>query len=251
MTAPQNLRIPIYCYHRVVSKGTEDCPWTLSTMQFEKQMHRLAKQGYQTISLTDFCNWQALSTKLPRKPLILTFDDGHDGFLELAAPTLIKHNFRATIFVIGGQLGQEVHLKGGPPFKIMSRKQASTLSDIGFDIENHGLNHLNWTQIREDDLRREISESADILEQATGRTVKFAAYPYGHVTPHVRSVVESLGYLAACTTAAGRNDFHTDRFLLRRYQIVNGAGKYFLRWLLHRSLELRSEFFRNTSVMTN
>lgn len=40
------IRVPILCYHRVVPEGMEDCVWTLSIKEFERQMRRLAARGH-------------------------------------------------------------------------------------------------------------------------------------------------------------------------------------------------------------
>jgi peptidoglycan/xylan/chitin deacetylase (PgdA/CDA1 family) len=231
--------VRILCYHRVVADGYQDCEWSLGARDFERQIRQFAADGFQPISLEDVHNWQTESRPLPARPLVLTFDDGHEGFLEFAAPVLSKYNFRATIFVLAGQLGKQVHLRGGPPFRIMSRHQVATLTRSGFEIQSHGLDHSIWTLMTPKEIANELAQSAEILKEISGRPVKFAAYPYGVWSPQVRDAVEAAGYLGACTTMPGLNHLCQDRFLWKRDMVLNRKG-CLLAWGLQRARLFRA-----------
>jgi peptidoglycan/xylan/chitin deacetylase (PgdA/CDA1 family) len=243
MTREEGVQAPILCYHRVVPNGMQDSVWTLGVSDFERQLQRLSARGYQTISLADSLYPETRPSGLPPKPIVLTFDDGDQGFFDLAAPVLARYDFRATLFVIAGELGKEVRLDGGPPFQVMSREAVAALAKNGFDIQSHGLHHPNWTQLGEVELKRELTESARILAEITGRSVRYLAYPYGQWTKRVRDIVESCGYLGACTTLPGRNTSETDRFLLKRTFMLNRKGRSALPWALYQASLVRNRIF--------
>lgn len=239
----QDLRVPILCFHRVVPEGMEDCVWTLGLKQFERQIQGLAARGYQTISLSDLCRWQSQQAGLPSKPLILTFDDGQEGFLDRLAPILSQYRFRAALFLIAGMLGKEVHLEGGPPFRVMAPKEVAALAAAGFEIQSHGLYHRDWTRIEEEELREELTEPVRILEDLTRRPVQFLAYPYGRWTVRVRELVESAGFWGACTTDPGTNALHQNRFLLRRNMVLCRKGRWLFPWAVNRAREIHARLF--------
>ncbi|MBI4463149.1 MAG: polysaccharide deacetylase family protein [Acidobacteria bacterium] len=240
-----NLRVPILCYHRVVPEGKQASLWTLGSQEFEQQLRRLAQSGHQTISLQALCQWQEGRATLPSKPLILTFDDGQEGFSEWVAPVLQKYRLGATLFLIAGELGKDVVLGGEPAFRVMSREEAGALARAGLDIQTHGLHHPDWTQIGPAEVEDELRESARILEGISGRAVKFFAYPYGCWNREVRDLAESLGFAAGCTTMPGHNGVDQDRFLLRRHLVLNRRRRCLLPWALYRTRELASRLRRN------
>src|SRR5436190_10813948 len=82
------VEVKILCFHRVVLDGKQDSVWTLGVGEFQHQIRRFAESGFHSISLTDLYNWQTASKALPAKPFVITFDDGHEGFSEFAAPVL-------------------------------------------------------------------------------------------------------------------------------------------------------------------
>jgi peptidoglycan/xylan/chitin deacetylase (PgdA/CDA1 family) len=200
----------------------------------ERQIKFLAARGYQSISLDDFCEWQARLAPLPPKPVIITFDDGYAGFLEHVAPVLERYSFRATIFLIAGMVGQEVRWEGHPTHRIMGREEVAELARRGYDIQSHGLAHHDWTRVSGEVVRNELTEAARIICNITGRPVRFVAYPYGRWNRQVRDLVESAGFAGACTVQAGRNDFFQDRFLLKRSFMFHNAEFWRLARELHR-----------------
>jgi peptidoglycan/xylan/chitin deacetylase (PgdA/CDA1 family)/GT2 family glycosyltransferase len=237
------VRVPILCFHRIVPKGLGNSAWTLEEDQFECCIRQLADKGYQTISLSDLRDWQSRLSALPAKPIVLTFDDGHEGFISRIAPILRKYKFGATIFIIAGKLGKEVHL-GGPPFRVMGPEEVQALAGMGFHIEGHGVNHEDWTRVSLSSVQAEVAGSFRMIREITGHPARFFAYPYGKWTPAVRDLLKSEGCAGACTTEPGDNGFGQDPFLLKRRLVLptNIAGARV--WALN---HLRSGFRQDTS----
>jgi peptidoglycan/xylan/chitin deacetylase (PgdA/CDA1 family)/glycosyltransferase involved in cell wall biosynthesis len=227
-------KVPVLCYHRVAPERMPGSNLTVTVGEFERQMTYLSRRKYQTISLNDFHNWQSSLSPLPAKPVILTFDDGYAGFLDHVAPILAKHGFSATIFLLAGRIGREVRWEGHRPLGIMSREEAAELARRGFDIQGHGVEHHDWTSIEPDAVREELTGSARIIEEITGRPVRFFAYPLGHSTAGVRELARSLGYCAGCTVRPGRNTFFQDSLLLKRDLVLPGKGFWQMIRALHR-----------------
>lgn len=217
------LKVPILGYHHVVPRATGDPELWMDLAQFKRQMRTLALLGFKTISLRDVCNWLDGRASLPRKPVVLTFDDGYEGFLPVIAPVLERHKFTATIFLIAGKIGSEVKWNGKPPMRIMTADETAELARRGFDVQSHGLTHLDSKQADPATLHTELLESKRVIEQITGNSVRFFAFPQGRWNREARDTVEQTGFAAACTSRWGRNDYNQDRYLLNRTFILRNC----------------------------
>jgi hypothetical protein len=104
------------------------------------------------------------------------------------------------------------------------------------------------------EIANELAKSAQILNDISGRPVKFTAYPYGVWSRQVRDAVETAGYLGACTAMPGSNRPHQDRFLWKRDLVLNRKG-CLLAWGFQQTQLFRArlgnlrQFFRSTTQM--
>src|ERR1700686_582412 len=74
--------------------------------QFEAQLATLARLGYQTIAFADWLAYRRGAGALPRRPLIVTFDDGYRSTGEVAWPMLQRFGFGATVFLVSDLIGK-------------------------------------------------------------------------------------------------------------------------------------------------
>jgi len=98
-------RVPILLYHRVM-EVTND-PWILCVKpeNFSEHLEHLRKH-YRPISLQMMLQ-MLKKGRLPRRAVVITFDDGYaDNYLN-ARPILEKHDTPATFFVISGYVKEE------------------------------------------------------------------------------------------------------------------------------------------------
>lgn len=69
-----------------------------STRVFEQQMQIVAQQN-DPVTLDDVVKYLVGETRLPRRPVAITFDDGFADNFEIAAPILQKYGIRASFYV--------------------------------------------------------------------------------------------------------------------------------------------------------
>lgn len=101
-----NLRsqVAIIMYHRV---GTNKDIWsidTTNTLNFEKQMRYLLKT-HKIISLEKLARAIVEKKALPKRAVVITFDDGYKDNYTNAFPILKKYNIPATVFLTTGHIG--------------------------------------------------------------------------------------------------------------------------------------------------
>ncbi|MDZ7859576.1 MAG: polysaccharide deacetylase family protein [Candidatus Krumholzibacteriota bacterium] len=93
--------VPVLMYH-TVGIPNKDWMWKHLTCpydKFENQMKWLRKTGFVTINLEDLYNSVFNNKKLPKKSVILTFDDGFADNWIFAYPIMKKYGMKGTIFV--------------------------------------------------------------------------------------------------------------------------------------------------------
>ena len=99
------LRLPVLLYHNIAPEGTATTApsLTLSPQQFDKQMRWLARRGYHAILPSQWLEWCRTGRGLPKKPVLLTFDDAYASLVPHALPVLAKLGFGAAVFVVTRQ----------------------------------------------------------------------------------------------------------------------------------------------------
>ena len=182
--------LPALLYHRVgpaVDGVHRDL--TVSPDAFARQMRWLDRRGYTPISPTAWYEWCCARAALPRKPILITFDDAYADLPQHALPILQRHKFTATIFVVTRRLGgvsdwDPVHLP------IMSAQQVVEWSQAGIEFGAHGRTHRDLSTLSQQDLDFEVVGCREDLEQIVGRKVAAFAYPFGSHSEAARGVVE-------------------------------------------------------------
>ena len=77
-----NYSVPVVMYHSI---GVSNEKWksnylTCNYQIFENQLKWIKRKGFKTISLMDLYSHMKQGKKIPKKAIVLTFDD---GFLEI------------------------------------------------------------------------------------------------------------------------------------------------------------------------
>ena len=99
--------IPVLLYHKILEPYDSilDIPWAVSYDLFKKQMNYLFENGYNVISIDKYLKYISGGEKIPRKTILITFDDGYRNIRRLAYPILKKYRFPAVVFVACQYIG--------------------------------------------------------------------------------------------------------------------------------------------------
>lgn len=93
--------LPVLTYHRILDPATRPglhAGLCVSPAVFECHLDTLSRR-YEVISLADVLEARRGEAKLPRRALLLTFDDAYGDFEENAWPILRSRSLQATLFV--------------------------------------------------------------------------------------------------------------------------------------------------------
>ena len=214
--------IPVLMYHRVLENPPANSShgiW-VSAKQFGSHVASLQRRGFHTITFHDYARFLRGERTLPHKPIILTFDDGYEDNYRTAFPLLQKFGFSAVIYVVT-DMERRTNFwdQDEPPAHLMSASQMKELHQSGIEIGSHTVRHLRLPSSSAEDVRCEIRNSKDALEQVLGSGVVSFAYPYGELSQSVKECVGEAGYKFAVAADSGPLDFYQDFLEIRRTQV--------------------------------
>src|SRR3954469_7759180 len=96
--------VPVLMYHevRVPPPGAPNPGLFVSAKTFDAQAAWLAKQGYRGISMQQLREAWAGRGKLPRRPVVLTFDDGYASVYRNVVPVLKRLHWPGVLYLALG-----------------------------------------------------------------------------------------------------------------------------------------------------
>ena len=208
--------VPVLTYHDIgpQTKGR----LVLAAKAFTEQMRYLKANRYRVITLAEFHEFLQLKRQLPRRAVVLTFDDGYRSFLTHAYPVLKELGFTATLFVYTDYVGTGRNALGWDDL--------ARLTAEGFQVEGHTKSHGDLRrQPGESEaeharrLRAELESSQRLFQQRLGRPAKFLAYPFGAADEAVLAYTRESGFVAGLTVFREGNSSFVPLFRIRRSQI--------------------------------
>jgi peptidoglycan/xylan/chitin deacetylase (PgdA/CDA1 family) len=209
--------VPIISYHKF-SKDKADV-LTVTKSAFAEQMKFLKENGYRVITLDEFFDFLDFKRPLPKKSVVITIDDNWYSVYEIAFPILKQYGYPATLFVY-----TDLILPGR---KTLSWDLLVQMSKNGIDIQGHTKSHRNLNKregqesFREyfEAVKKELTESAEIIRKRLNKDVKYLAYPYGETNPLIIALLMKLGYRGAFTVERDSNPFFIHPYSINRSMI--------------------------------
>lgn len=195
--------VPILMYHSITqdAKEAEHNSMQVTAKVFRSHISALKKAGYTAVLYQDLYNFVETGKALPKKPVVITFDDGYTNNLTLAAPILKEFGFKAEIAVIGCSVGRDSYKNSGTPIiPHFSMKDAEPWVKSGvIHLHSHSYNMHQVPDLDGGFCRHGVSpqpgetaftyktefkadyrQNMDILETCKGNTgVNVYTYPYG------------------------------------------------------------------------
>lgn len=214
--------VPILVYHRV--SDVDKNPTTLTVADFEAQLKFLVDNGYHVIAPDDLLDAWASGKTLPKNPIVLTFDDGHEDIYKNVFPLLQKYNMRATVFIVTDHIGMKDYLT----WDVVRALQAG-----GFmDFESHTMSYKNLTTLKSDKLWNEIYGSKQAIEWALKKPAKFIAYPEGKYTLDAEETSKEVGFRAGFIEDYGLAMNDSNSYVLTRIPVLGSNSNTLLRFQL-------------------
>jgi peptidoglycan/xylan/chitin deacetylase (PgdA/CDA1 family) len=212
-------QVPILCYHQVrnwrSTDGAMGKDYTVEIQNFKDQMKMLADSGYNTILPDQLYAYLNEGKPLPKKPIMLTFDDTCLDQFTVVNPTLKKYGFKAAYFIMTVSIG-----KKGKFVDYMSADQIKQLSDEGNTIGSHTYDHKNFKKYTGKDWEEQLDKPTKKLEEIIGKKIEYFAYPFGLWNKEGFPELKKRGFKMAFALADKRDE--NDPLMCVRRIIASG-----------------------------
>jgi peptidoglycan/xylan/chitin deacetylase (PgdA/CDA1 family) len=222
---PSTVPVPILMYHVIgpVPAGARLPALYVAPARFATHVHALRTAGYRAVTMQRVWDaWHGRAT-LPRRPIVISFDDGTAGQVRHALPVLRSAGWPGVLNLAWNFLPD---IGGADAVRRLAR--------AGWEIDSHSLTHPDLTKLSDTDLRRELTGSRARIRRAFGpRAANFFAYPSGRYDARVKRAVRAAGYRAATTVEPGFARPTADPYALARIQVGGGTSAAALLRRLH------------------
>lgn len=257
--------IPVLMYHHVNHKGSFI---NVTPDNFEKQMRFLKDKGYNTINTIDYLEIINRGLKIPKKTVMITFDDGWlDNWL-FAYPILKKYKLKAVVFIITSLISQSKKrsindfiipdhsgclekIKTDRSDEVMlSWEEIKEMENSGLiDIQSHSHTHKRWDKIFSDNIElkehlyKDLKTSKDLIEEKLNKNCIALCWPWGIYNENYINIAKNLGFKLCFTTEKGTNSIHSDMYKIKRIVIGNIGTLNFMKKLFIYSNDTIANFY--------
>jgi|SRR6476661_757940 len=217
--------IPVLMYHKI-----PDAPLATKHQiyvvrdKFEQHLAYFKKQGLTPITFTDyleFARGEKPLSAFPKRPIILTFDDGYTDNYTNLLPLMQRYGYRGVLYLLGDF---DVRYNkwdadtdpDEPRSEIMDLAQKQAFVAAGWEIGAHTMSHPRLSTLPIEQAAAEIQASKASLEAALGTRIETFAYPYGDCNPAVKQAVRAAGFALGIVTDTGGMHLEDDRMQVFR-----------------------------------
>ncbi|HEY3773517.1 MAG TPA: polysaccharide deacetylase family protein [Solirubrobacteraceae bacterium] len=209
---------PILMYH-VINPPPAGAPYPglyVPRSEFLEQMLALKHAGYHPVTLDDlWANWRH-GDRLPRKPIVITFDNGYRSQYTNARPILRSLHWTADL---------NTQLSGLPPSQGgLTNAQFRGLLAAGWELDTQGISHADLVTEDAAGLRYQIDHARTTLQRRFRVPVHWFCYPSGQYDPAVIDAVRAAGFVGSTTVVPGWASRGDDPYALPRLRVLSGTS---------------------------
>lgn len=204
--------VPILMYH-VIGEPAGEVVYPdlhLSTDDFRSGVRWLRDHGYTAVTLSQVQDAWFDGGRLPRKPIVLSFDDGYLGQYLDAMPILRRAGWAGLL---------NLKAEGSD----LSAQQVKKMVSAGWEVASHSITHPDLRNLSGASLTEEIAGSRQLLERELGIKIENFCYPAGMYHDDAIAAVKAAGYRGATTVNSGLAAREMP-FELNRIRIDRGDG---------------------------
>jgi len=238
----KEVEVPIIMYHLITDRPKYIGKYGITPKELENDFIYLQENGYTTIVMQDLINFVERGKKLPKKPIVLTFDDGNSSDYTYVFPLLQKYEMKAVIAIIGDvtdKYTNDAHSNSKAKYPNMTWPQIIELHESGLvEVQSHGYNvhgkrgSGNKKGESADAYHARLTADLQKLQDACEAHLEWIPntfiYPLGIVGKDSRRILEGLGMVASLGCEEGINVVRQgDRdclFNMHRYNRPSGKS---------------------------
>lgn len=229
---PRQRPVRVLCYHAIADlEGAAIIePYGVPVPEFRRQLRLLARH-FRFISPDEFARYLR-GGGVPRRAVLLTFDDCFRDLFDAALPVLREFRAPALAFAATGKIGGSYdwdEALGAPRLPLLDADGLLTAAEH-ITIGSHTRTHRMLNRLPSDALADEINGSMTDMEALGLPRPQFLAYPYGEHDPAVREAARKAGLVGAFTVEGGRVHPHGDRYAIPRAEVLRSDTGWRFVW---------------------
>lgn len=227
--AGKEVTLPVVMYHEVCHSAEDVDEYTVSAAQLEEDLEALLAAGFAPVRLSEVLDYVQRGGPLPRRPVLLVFDDGGAGVAHWGLPVLKKYGVPAVVSVIGDAAAGTQ----GEAGEYLTWSQLAALEDTGLvELQSHsaslhtydrpGVKRLDG-ESEEDHaalLTADLRRMRAMADEAGASLLPAFAYPYGALDPNAEKALRAAGIQATMTS-----EEHLNRLTLSP-ECLFGLGRF-------------------------
>lgn len=236
----KGVELPIVMYHSMLKDTKLQGQFVIDPAKFEEDLKYLKDNGYTTITVSDLVDYVYNNKELPKKPIMLTFDDGYYNNYLYAYPLLKKYKCKAVISPIGyySDLYSKSTDAPSPSYSHCTWKQLKEMQNSGcVEIQNHsynmhsqngrlGIKQKNGESSEEykEVITQDISKAQNRFKEKLKYTPQAFVYPFGALSDSSEEAIKALSFRASFTCEEKINIIVKDKnslYLLGRFIRTN------------------------------
>lgn len=154
---------------------------------------------------------------------MICFDDGFRGIYD-TRQFFVEQGLRPTVFLAISLIGQPNYL---------NREEILELQNLGFIFQCHAWSHSDLTEFSKDELKRELYDSKQQLEELLVKAVDEICFPIGYFSQLVLNECKRYGYNTLYSSIPGNyfDKLYTDG--LRTRNLLQFADANEVKLMLH------------------
>lgn len=221
---PRRGSLRVLCYHAVadLSAHRVHAPYGVPAPVLRAQLSALRRAGARFVAPAAVDDWLAGRAALPRRAVLVTFDDAYRDVHADGLPVLEALGVPGVVFAVAGLTGGtnawDDHHRGAR-LELMDADELRDCAARGLEVGAHSRTHPQLPTVAGERVAGEVAGSADDLEALGLARPRFFAYPYGEHDGRATSAVAAGGYRAAFTVDPGVARPGADRWLLPRIEL--------------------------------
>lgn len=242
--------VPVLMYHHV---SPAEGMISVSPVNFEDQLKWLSRRGYRSLSCDEFAAHLA-GEPVPRRSVLITFDDGYLDNWVYAYPLMKRYGFHGVIFLVTSWIGDgpvrphlgqnelpptpahrecEDLIQAGRADEVMLRwsEIIAMRNDGVFEFHSHTHTHTRWDlgpekADKNDRMQQELETSREVLQDKLGSVSEHFCWPQGYFDEDYVRLAQAAGFRYLHTTRAfGRNVPGMDPARIHRFAVRNTTGQ--------------------------
>lgn len=193
-------------------------PLFVTLEQFEEQMKYLHTENYHTLTLDEVKDYYYGGKDIPKRSILLTFDDCYQSLKKYAYPILVEYGFHAVSFVVTSWLHDKRKEFNPHRSVCLTKDDLAEMADV-FQYANHTDSFHQRTDPTTSMMMAAADEEfAKDLDKCNGYVpVKDVfAYPFGLFNERNVKLLKEKGFKLAFTTEAGQNTKEMNPLCLKR-----------------------------------